>query len=98
MFIPEPSIPEPGSASNNLSILTQNIGCKALGNMIRVVHTGFGSCFFPIPDPGSRGQKVPDHGSGSATLKKYALKNYKYKSNEVFFQGFFLARRLTIDI
>jgi hypothetical protein len=62
--------------------------------MIRVVHTGSGSCFFPLPDPGSRGQK----GTGSATLKKYALKNYKYKSNEVFFQGFFLAKTLTIDI
>jgi hypothetical protein len=25
--------------------------------MIRVVHPGSGSCFLPIPDPGSRGQK-----------------------------------------
>jgi hypothetical protein len=24
--------------------------------------------FFPIPDPGSRGQKAPDFGSASATL------------------------------
>jgi hypothetical protein len=49
--------------------------------MIRVVHTGFGFCFLPIPDPGVK--KAPNPGSG--TLKKYALKNYK--SNEVF--GFF---------
>jgi hypothetical protein len=35
------SIPDPGSASNNLSILTQ--GFQALGNMIRVVHPGSGT-------------------------------------------------------
>ncbi len=57
------SIPDPGSASNNLSILTQKIRFLALGNMIRVVHPGSGSriLFFPILDPGSRGQK----GTGS---------------------------------
>jgi hypothetical protein len=55
MFIPYPnfhpdhgfririfSIPDPGSASNNLSILTQKIGFKTLGNIIRVVHPGSG--------------------------------------------------------
>jgi hypothetical protein len=59
--------------------------------MIRVVHTGFVSCFYPsrIPDPGVK--KALDPGSGSATLKKYALKNYK--SNEVF--GFFLSCKNT---
>ncbi len=57
------SIPDPVSASNNLSILTLKIGFSALGNMIRVVHVGSGSririMFFD--HPGSRGQK----GTGS---------------------------------
>ncbi len=34
--------------------------------MIWVVHSGSG--FFPIPDPGSRGQKALNPGFGSATL------------------------------
>ncbi len=64
------SIPDPGSASKNLSILTQKKknGFKALENMIRVVHPGSwirildpDPDFLPIPDPGSRGQK----GTGS---------------------------------
>jgi hypothetical protein len=29
----------------------------SLGNMVRVVHPGSWSCFLPIPNPGSRGQK-----------------------------------------
>jgi hypothetical protein len=37
-------IPDPGSASKNLSILTQKT--VSLGNMIRVVHRGPGSLFF----------------------------------------------------
>ncbi len=56
------SIPDPGTASRNLSILSQKNGFYALGNMIRVVHprsririlTSYPS---RIPDPGSRGQK-----------------------------------------
>jgi hypothetical protein len=37
--------------------------------MIRVVHLGSPDPdFLPIPDPGSRGKKAPDLGSGSATL------------------------------
>ncbi len=43
---PNFSIPDPGSASNNLSILTNKIVFWTLGNMIRVVHPGSGSCFF----------------------------------------------------
>ncbi len=38
------SIPDPGSSSKNLSILTQKNGFSALGNLVRVVHT-------PDPDP-----------------------------------------------
>ncbi len=56
MFIPDPNFFLPGSASNSL---TQKFGLWTLGNMIRVVHTGSGSCFFT--HPGSRGQK----GNGS---------------------------------
>jgi hypothetical protein len=37
------SIPDPGSTSKNLSILTQKIVFEAPGNMIRVVHPGSGS-------------------------------------------------------
>jgi hypothetical protein len=57
MFIPDPgsdffhpgsrfrifSIPNPGSASKRLSILTQKNGFHALGNMIWVVHSGSGT-------------------------------------------------------
>jgi hypothetical protein len=44
------SIPDPGSASKNLSILTQKIGFYALGNMIRIRILFFSHL-------GSRGQK-----------------------------------------
>ncbi len=37
-----------------------------LGSGIR--DPGSGKNLFRIPDPGSRGQKAPDPGSGSATL------------------------------
>ncbi len=72
---PDPNFFHPGSASNNLSILTQKNCFLALGNMIRVVH--FGSSililtFYPsrIPDPGVK-KKAPDPGSRSATLARY---------------------------
>jgi hypothetical protein len=81
MFIPDPtffhpgsrirtvSIPDPGSASKNLSILTPKKpknGFQALENMIRVVHPESRirmMTFYPsrIPDPRPRGQK----GTGS---------------------------------
>ncbi len=38
--IPDPNFFHPGSASNNLTILTPKNGFYALGNMIRVVHPG----------------------------------------------------------
>jgi hypothetical protein len=74
MFIPDPrfrirtvSIPDPGSSSKNLSILTPKKAKKwflSSKNMIRVVHPGSripdpDADFLPsrIPDPGSRGQK-----------------------------------------
>ncbi len=68
------SIPDPGSASKNLSILIlkkPKNGFSALENMIRVVHPGSRIrmlTFYPsrIPDPGVK--KAPDPGSGSATL------------------------------
>ncbi len=53
------SIPDPGSATNNLSILTQKNGFKAPGNMIRVVHPG--SLLFT--HPGSRIQGSKSNGS-----------------------------------
>jgi hypothetical protein len=43
MFIPDPNFLHPGSASKNLSILTQKNGFLALRNMIWVVYPGFGS-------------------------------------------------------
>ncbi len=58
------SIPDPGSASKNLSILTQKNGFSALGcsTLIWIL------IFYPsrIPDPGVK--KAPDPGSGSPTL------------------------------
>jgi hypothetical protein len=85
MFIPDPRsrirlfpsrIPNPGSESKNLSILTppppkKKNDLKALENIIRVVHPGSRIrmlTFYPsrIPDPGDK--KAPDPGSGSATL------------------------------
>jgi hypothetical protein len=53
--IPGPNFFPPGSASKNLSILTPKNGFKALGNIIRVVHSGY-----RIPDPGVK--KAPDPG------------------------------------
>ncbi len=76
MFIPDPtffhhgswirtvSIPHPGPASKNLSILTKKNGFYALENMIRVVHPGSG-CWLST-HPGSRipgVKKAPDPGS-----------------------------------
>ena len=64
-------IPDPGSASKNLSILTQkwflssrkyDLGCSS-----RI--TDPDADFLPIPDPGVK--KAPDPGSGSATLLFY---------------------------
>jgi hypothetical protein len=56
-------IPNLGSASKILSILTQKKCFQALGNMIRAVHF-----FYPFrnPDPGVK--KAQDPGSGSTTL------------------------------
>jgi hypothetical protein len=69
--IPDPKfyIPDLGSASKNLSILTQKIVSKLFGTIIRVVYPGSRILvFYPsrIPDPGVK--KAPDPGSGSATL------------------------------
>ncbi len=65
MFIPHPSrIPDPVSATKNLSILTQKI--------VSTLSEIWSELFIPdpdpvdpsrIPDPGSRGQKAPDPGS-----------------------------------
>ncbi len=84
MFIPDPGsdffpsgIPDPKSEffhpgfririkEFNPKTQTRKNGFLALGNMIRVVHPGSGSWLFTLP--GSRGQKAPDPGSGSATL------------------------------
>jgi hypothetical protein len=46
------SIPDPGLRIKEFKYLTQNIVFKALGNMIRVVHSGSGSWFF-TKDPRS---------------------------------------------
>jgi hypothetical protein len=85
MFIPDPtffhpgsririfSIPDPGSAPKNLSILKPKNGYQALGNMIRVVHISDPDTnFLPIPDPGVK--KAPDPGSATLVFlcKKYS--------------------------
>jgi hypothetical protein len=69
------SIPDPGSASKNLSILTPknqflsyrkyDPGCSS-----RIPDPD--ADFLPIPDPGVK--KAPDPGSGSATLFKFSSK------------------------
>ncbi len=62
--IPDPNFFHPGSASKNLSILTQKIVSK-----LSEIWPGLfipDPDFLPIPDPGSRGQKGT--GSGTATL------------------------------
>ncbi len=81
------SIPDPGSTSKSLSIFTQKIVFKAIGNMIRF--------FYPsrVPDPGVK--KAPDPGvkkaldPGSATLAFWRMdmfhavsriRNYLYRS------------------
>jgi hypothetical protein len=66
-----------GYASKNLSILTQKIVSKLqkydpdCSSRIRIPDPDPGSCFLPILDPGSRGQK----GTGSATL--HIIHTYK---------------------
>jgi hypothetical protein len=61
------SIPDPGSTKKNLSIFTQKIVSKLLGNMIQVVHPGSGSGFLYLSQiPGSKRHRIPD--PGSATL------------------------------
>jgi hypothetical protein len=64
MFIPDPGSrvkkiqdPGSGSASKNFKYFNPTNFFQALGNMIRDVHLGSGLDFFPIPYPGSRGQK-----------------------------------------
>ncbi len=60
------SISDPGSASKNLSILTQKIVSKLSERWSGLFIPDPDPDFLPIPDPGSRGQK----GSGSGTLLK----------------------------
>jgi hypothetical protein len=64
------NIPDPGSgyASKNFSIFNLKNCSLDLENMIRDVHPGSGSCFFSIPDPGSRVIKTPDPGSETLSV------------------------------
>jgi hypothetical protein len=77
MFIPDPnfSIPDPGSKRFRIPhqrihvFLTQ----RNVSKLSEIYGPGCSSRisdldFSPIQDPGSRGQKAPDPGSGSATL------------------------------
>jgi hypothetical protein len=74
-------IPEPGSALKNLCIVNSKNCFLALRNMIWDLD------FLPIPDPGSRGHKgrIPDPGSGSATL----LNCHEHHTQDVFAEGLF---------
>jgi hypothetical protein len=74
---------DPGCALKKLSILTKKTGFSALRNMIRVFDPGSGSRIWiltfylsqiPILDPrsqiqGSKRPRIPDPGSGFATLE-----------------------------
>ncbi len=71
----------PGSASKNLGILTPKNGFLALGNMIRVVHSGSGSWLFT--HPGFRGQKGT--GSGSAHTLVTCTVHRRYRSQSTNF-------------
>ncbi len=61
IFIPDPNFFDPGSASKNLSILTQKIVSKLSEIWAWLYIPDPDPDFLPIPDPGSRGQK----GTGS---------------------------------
>jgi hypothetical protein len=66
--IPIFSIPDPGSASKNLSILTPKNCFWALRHIIWVVHPVFGSWVFThpgsrVPDPDLGAKKASDPGS-----------------------------------
>jgi hypothetical protein len=63
MFIRDPNFFYPGSASKNLSILTQQIVSKLLRKKIPGCSSRIRIDFLPITDPGSRGSKrhrIPD--------------------------------------
>jgi hypothetical protein len=79
MFIPDPtffyprsdlSIPDTGSASKNLSILTKKWFLSS--------RKYDPDCSSRIPDPGSRGKKAPDPGSGSTTLINQIKRGFKF--------------------
>ncbi len=85
------SIPDPGSASKNLNILTQ----KKWFLSSRIYDPGCSSFwipdpdpdFFPpsrIPDPGVK--KAPDPGSGSATLLWCVFNVYRYRIHQSLIQ------------
>ncbi len=63
-------IPDSGSASKNLSILTPKMVSKLQEIWFRLFIPDPDPDFLPIPDPGVK--KAPDPGSGSATLIKSA--------------------------
>ncbi len=99
MFIPDPtffhpgsrirtvSIPDPGSSSKNLSILTQKKSKKYdPGCSSRIPDPD--ADFLPsrIPNPGVKKHPIPDPGSGSATL------HIRYIFILMFFCGWDLAK------
>jgi len=86
--IPDPniSIPDPGSASKNLRILTQKMVsklkeiCLCCSSRIRIPDPN--PDLLHIPDIGSRSQKAPDPGSATLplTIHQMAIENC-YKGN-----------------
>jgi K+-transporting ATPase c subunit len=76
-------IPDPRSASKNLSIINPKNCFQALGNMIRDVYPRIPDPNFFHPRPGFRVKKVPDPASASKNLsifnkKKLFLSSRKY--------------------
>jgi hypothetical protein len=70
-FIPDPNCLHPGSASKDLSILTQKKWFLSSRNYDLVCSSRIpdpDADFLPVPDPGVK--KAPDPGCGAATLRK----------------------------
>ncbi len=96
---------DPRSASKNFSILPKKNGFSALRNMIPVFHPGSGSRIWiltfylsriPILDPrfriqGSKRHRIPDPGSGFATLEIFCLLMVKGVALVTDFQGALLS-------
>ncbi len=88
MFVPNPNFFHPGSASKNLSILTQKIVSKLSEIWSGLFIPDPDPAFLPIPYPGYRVKKASDPGSGSATL--IFTEHNKYITNVNYYLAMYL--------